>query len=202
MKAMEKNPHHNQSETTGERPAEEHIDGSRRRIATAGLAAVVLMTVANRPVMGAPAQGCTLSAWMSAGSGPAVVCSGRSWEFWKTNATAWPEPYKAGTCEENPGVGTCTKYNSDGTQFLRVFEHTPPGAKFGDSTTMMQVLFLKESKDPYHLGAEVVAALLNAAASDIPFGYTVGEIINLYENNRFNAEALAATLNTLNTRVA
>lgn len=201
MKAMEKNPHHNQSETTGERPAEEHIDGSRRRIATAGLAAVVLMTVANRPVMGAPAQGCTLSAWMSAGSGPAVVCSGRTWEFWKANATAWPTPYKAGTCK-NPGVGACTQYNPDGTLFLSVFNRKPPNARFTKDTTLMQVLLLDISKDPNRLGAEAVAALLNAADPNIPFGYTTGEIINLYQNNRLNAAALANTLNTLNTRVA
>ena len=198
---MEKNPHHDQSETVIEGPAAEHIDGSRRRIATAGLAAVVLMTVANRPVMGAPAQGCTLSAWMSAGSGPAAVCSGRTWEFWKANAKAWPAPYKAGTCK-NPGVGACTQYESDGTRFLSVFEQSPPGANFG-GLTIMQVLFLDTSNDPNRLGAEAVAALLNAADPNIPFGYTTGEIIQLYNNNvGLHPAPLANTLNTLNTRVA
>lgn len=66
---------------------------------------------------------------------------------------------------------------------------------------MLQVL----NDDPTgtKLGAQAVAALLNAADDNIPYGYTVSEVIALYKNNvTTNPTGLYNTFKLLNERMA
>lgn len=91
---------------------EQLLDGSRRRLAKASVAAVVLMTVANRSAMAGMGgsygsktynKNCTYSAWMSAGgSGPSgLSCYGKTCDDWKSSYSKWPSP-----CKESGGYGS------------------------------------------------------------------------------------------------
>jgi len=182
---------------------DEPIDKSRRRLATAGLGAAVLMTVANRPAMAGYKKGCTLSAWMSAGSGPTKpTCYGRSCSSWKTKYSSWPSPCYKGGYSGSGSWGGGWSYSSDNTSsFKSCFGSVYPPGQYLGSKSLLQVL----SDDPTgtKLGAQAVAALLNAADDNIPYGYTVSEVIALYKNNvTTNPTGLYNTFKLLNERVA
>ena len=179
------------------------VDKSRRRLATAGLGAAVLMTVANRPAMAGYKKGCTLSAWMSAGSGPTKpTCYGRSCSSWKTKYSSWPSPCYKGGYSGSGSWGGGWSYSSDNTSsFKSCFGSVYPPGQYLGSKSLLQVL----SDDPTgtKLGAQAVAALLNAADDNIPYGYTVSEVIALYKNNvTTNPTGLYNTFKLLNERVA
>ncbi|MEQ6340621.1 MAG: hypothetical protein M3A44_02980 [Gammaproteobacteria bacterium] len=189
MKKDQQNP---DSATPHKPEADENIDISRRRLAKAGVAVAVLMTVANRPVMGGQGQGCTLSAWMSAGSGPSKpTCGGFSTSYWtakydKKSTSSWPSPcYQggyAGTGWGTTGFGGSNYYSSDNTLiFKKCFGSNPQGYGSRESPSLLDVL----NKDPTGktLAAQACAALLNAADDKVPYGYTVDDVIKLYQAN-------------------
>src|SRR3569833_1800643 len=78
---------------------DEPVDKSRRRLATAGQKTAEQKTETKRPTKTGYKKGCTLSAWMSAGSGPTKpTCYGRSCGSWKTKYSSWPSPCFKGGC--------------------------------------------------------------------------------------------------------
>lgn len=198
MKKDQQNP---DSATPHKPEAEEGIDISRRRLAKASVAVAVLMTVANRPVMGGQGQGCTLSAWMSAGSGPAKpTCGGFSTSYWtdkydRNNRTSWPSPcYKDGYAGTGWGAGSGV-YSSDKTLiFKNCFGSNPPGNWGRQSPSLWDVL--KNDKTGKTLEAQACAALLNAADDKVPYGYTVNDVIKLYQANPAGLYEMFRTLNS------
>lgn len=207
MKKDQQNP---DSVTPHKPEADETIDISRRRLAQASAAVAVLMTVANRPVMGASAAGCTLSAWMSAGSGPAKpTCGGFSTSYWKNKHSNWPSPcYKGGYPGSGWGTGsTIWGYNGpDKTPFYKdVCGSSPPvtvlksnGQQIANPS-LWEVL--QQDANGGTLQGQFVAALLNAADDGVPYGYTVNDVINLYTTNASsNPDGLYKMFLTLNSR--
>jgi hypothetical protein len=151
----------------------------RQLLKGAAAAAPVMMTVASRPVLGAQ---CTPSAWVSGNLSDhgheRPSCGGRSPGYWKTRPKRWSGTgYYPGTCEDSSYKNnTCTDYKGDGTQFNAVFAM---GNTHYDGKTLMQVLWLDGTEDPYQLGAHIVAALLNAAT--IPdYGMDVVMVKDIY----------------------
>lgn len=154
-----------------------------------------MLSLKARPVLGG--GGCTVSGLLSGNlSGPAPSCEGCTPGYWKNHPGSWPAPYDPGTCGAGKGKGAgCNTPGgwSGGTRFADVFGagglahfslSPATGAAIGGDLsrlTLMQVLHLTGGEDPYKLGAHAVAALLNAAHGGVSFGYTPGEIIDLFD---------------------
>lgn len=174
----------------------------RRRLLKGALGtAPLVLSLKARPVLGS--GGCTVSGLLSGNlSGPAPSCEGCTPGYWKTHRGSWPAPYEPGTCGSGKGKGMgmgmgagCNAPGgwSGGTRFADVFgmaglAHFALSADTVDAIggdvsmlTLMQVLWLGGDEDPYRLGAHAVAALLNAAHGGVSFGYTPGEIIDLFD---------------------
>lgn len=212
MKKDQQNP---DSATPHKPETKEGIDVSRRRLAKASVAVAVLMTVTNRPVMGGQGQGCTLSAWMSAGSGPSKpTCGGFPTSYWtdkydKKSISSWPSPcYKggyAGTGWGATGTGWGTTgfggsnysnyYSSDNTLiFKKCFGSNPQGYGSRESPSLYDVL--NKDRAGTTLAAQACAALLNAADDKVPYGYTVDDVIKLYQDNPPGLYEMFSTLNS------
>ncbi|HHH36203.1 MAG TPA: hypothetical protein ENK48_05175 [Gammaproteobacteria bacterium] len=164
------------------------------------------MTVASRPVL---ARHCTVSGTLSGNlSNPddTHYCAGFTPDYWRDNATLWPPPYYPGDCQVVQGTGSCSGY-VNGTPFHASYVNGAGmrGAFGGDlygNRSMMDVLRLSASEDPTGLGAEAVAALLNAAHFGAEtFGYTTEQVIDMW-NARYNVdpEGLKEDFHLLNER--
>ena len=135
---------------------------SRRRFTKTGLGAgTVIATLVSKPVLGAQYY-CTVSGMQSGNTsmhGPAVTCQGCSPGYWKKSPGSWTTYTAYKTTDTFAGVFGTSTYNSQ--------------------TTLMEVL-----NDSGSLGCHIVAALLNASASDrgaMTYGYSAQEIINMYQ---------------------
>ena len=136
---------------------------SRRRFTKTGLGAgTVIATLVSKPVLGAQYY-CTVSGMQSGNTsmhGPAVTCQGCSPGYWKNSPGSWSRYTSYKTTDTFAGVFGTSSYPSQ--------------------TTLMDVL----KNDPGSLGCHIVAALLNASASDhgnMTYGYSAQEIINMYQ---------------------
>lgn len=202
------------------------IDARRRRLTGSALGAAAVFTLASRPVwanqctisgmasgnLSAPdkvtCEGCTpgywgrcqhLGAWAAAGYSPAdtfnsvfgvteyVDCSGVPY-------TLLDVLYLQG------GSYSCgLPLNPSGQDRNNGPAHpagAPAGCTHGNA-------FKNMGGDPVsvNLGFHAVPALLNAGHPGVEFGYTPGEIINLFKSNyKTNPEALKNTLAMLNER--
>jgi len=224
---MQPDDHKSEPLTSSTHPGDEDIDVSRRKFAkTGGLAAAVLMTVANRPVMAGGSTGggttgkndqrCTISAWMSAGSGGQVKmsCGGKSCSYWcgqynVNNYYCWPRPhFSKGGCD---GIGYPTQwpgwsYGADCTPtYYSVCGSNPPTTvkdshgKTITNPSLCQVL--NYDKQGSTLQSQFCAALLNAADATCNYGYSVTDVITLYQKNyKTNPTGLYNTFKTLNSR--
>ncbi|MEW6118679.1 MAG: hypothetical protein AB1593_01170 [Pseudomonadota bacterium] len=144
--------------------------------------------MSSRPVW---ANQCTISGMMSGNlskpQGPA--CEGCTPGYWKVDAhlDSW-----AAT-----GFKTTDKFNT-------VFGVTQYVKSNGDKYTLLEVMrLLNGSNDPIspNLGFHAVAALLNAAHPSVNYGYTSGEIINLFKTYYLTKPAeLKDSLDQLNNR--
>ena len=178
-------------------------DEGRRRFAKAGAAGLpVMLTLASRPVW---AHRCTISGMISGNdSSPGELpCEGCTPGYWGQHPEKWPGPYTAGGCKQGWNGNHCASndYDDTGTKFKQVFTGD---TRFGEDLTMMQVIHLGGNEDPYQLGAHAVAALLNAAKAmggDMNFGYTPGDIIDLYNaHHATSPEELKNSFQMLNER--
>lgn len=207
---------------------EKPVDASRRRLATAGLAAVVLMTVTNRSAMAGMGGGkyiknCTYSAMVSAGSGPVgASCYGKDCNYWKTKYSSWPSPcIKTDYGYASGWGGTYTRWSykseTDSTAtFKSCFGSYPSGYQpksyqsyrggWGEEDSdpgpsLLEVL--ENNTNPklnWALEQQCVAALLNAVDDTIPFGYTPKNIIDWYKSatTDFAKSDLLSILTALN----
>lgn len=188
------------------------IDQSRRKLTGAALGVSAIFTLASRPVW---ANQCTISGMASGNlSAPQVTCEGCTPGFWKQcqHLDAW----------------VATTFRPDDL-FNRVFgvdQYISPQTNL--PYTLLQVLGLNGNGnctpdaeqpncktdpngnaightgcDPIspNLGFHAVAALLSAAHPSVNYGYTSGEIIDLFKNNYMsNGAALKDSLAMLNER--
>lgn len=171
------------------------IDQSRRKLNGAALGVAAVFTLASRPVW---ANQCTISGMASGNlSRPGgTPCEGCTPGYWKQEQHfhAW-SGFKPVDIKDLAGhiVEKADTFNA----VFGVDEYK----KNGTAYTLLEVLHLKGHEDPIHseLGAHAVAALLNAASST-NYGYTSGEIITLFRNNKSKPEALKNALDDLNNR--
>lgn len=172
---------HNAAETPS---SDTPVDASRRKLAGSALGVAAVFTLSSRPVW---ANQCTISGMQSGNlskpQGPA--CEGCTPGFWKQ--TRWHSKW--------------TGYRPT-DQFNTVFG-VSIYTQNGQALTLQQVLDLTGGTDPVFpkLGAHAVAALLNAASTGVNYGYTAGEIIDLFRAHyTVNAEKLKDSLAMLNKR--
>lgn len=163
------------------------VDASRRKLTGAVLGAGAVFTLASRPVW---ANQCTISGMQSGNlSKPQETCDGCTPGYWKVppHYDSWVATGFSTTDTFNAVFGVTKYVRSDGT--------TP--------YTLLEVMLeLNGSGDPIstNLGFHAVAALLNAAHPNVNYGYTPGEIINLFRDNLGNGAALKDALVRLNER--
>ncbi|MDB5727242.1 MAG: hypothetical protein JWR25_830 [Noviherbaspirillum sp.] len=146
-------------------PAEELLQGRRRRIIQGGIAAPVLMTLVSRRALGGTGNlTCkTASGFMSANAslhGKPTTCTGRTPGYWKQTQhySAWTSPYQP--TSKTKGY-SATLFHSTATGF-----RSGPFGSMGDKT-LLQVLS-SGGGDVTALARHISAALLNSAASMTP----------------------------------
>jgi len=171
------------------------VDVSRRRFTKSGLAVSgVLLTLASRPSLGGGTGGgggftCkTPSGFTSANlsqHGTPKTCSGRTPGYWGTNTDTshpWPLPYKTGKCIDTKKTQDYRSWSITGATMFKDstlgFHCTGYGARYLNYS-MMQVILLGGSGDPYQLGAHCVAALLNARKGWTPV-LTEAQVRNMF----------------------
>ena len=179
---------HNQPDTPTETHATEPVDTRRRKLAGSALGVAAVFTLSSRPVW---ANQCTISGMQSGNlskpKGPA--CEGCTPGYWKQqqHLDSWPAT----------GFRTTDKFNTvfGVTQYVKT-NNTP--------YTLLEVMrLLNGSGDPIsnNLGFHAVAALLNAAHPNVNYGYTPGEIIDLFRKWYTTKPAdLKDSLDKLNNR--
>lgn len=173
-----------------EAPQNDAINPGRRKLAGAALGAGAVFTLASRPVW---ANQCTISGMASGNlSAPKVACNGCTPGYWKQ-----PQHFFAWSGFRPVDVSALEKADTFNAVF-GVFDYKKSD---GTAYTLLEVLHLNGNSDPIFpkLGAHAVAALLNAASS-INYGYTSGEIITLFTNNKRTPDVLKDALDDLNNR--
>jgi hypothetical protein len=175
----------NQEPQHKEKTMEEGVEKRRRFIKGAGIAAPVIMALANRPAFGAV---CTVSGFISVDPGNVSaqghvvsVCGGRSPGKYKNpynGSGSWPSGY-------NPG-GPTSAVNPEGYQKRPTPAGTLMKEGFGydgllKDMTMYDVLWVNGATDPNQLYAHLVAALFNALNGLYVNGLTETEIKDMYQ---------------------
>jgi len=163
------------------------VDQSRRRLTGAALGVSAVFTLASRPVW---ASQCSISGMASGNlSKPQEICGGCTPGYWKV-------PVHLGSWGPT-GFQTTDTFNE-------VFGVTQYVRNDGSAYTLLEVMReLNGNGDPIstNLGFHAVAALLNAAHPEVNFGYTSGELIELFQSNYLtNPEKLKNSLAMLNER--
>ncbi|CAH1082190.1 hypothetical protein [Candidatus Nitrotoga sp. 1052] len=166
------------------------VDESRRRLTKSGLAVSgVLLTIASRPSLGGDI--CKTPSGFLSGNlsfhGTPQSCSGRTPGYWGTHYD-WPSPYLVGSRTDSRHKQNSNSW-SGGTMFNNStlgFDCSGNGARY-ITYSMMQVILLGGSYDPYQLGAHCVAALLNARSGWTPVltEAQVRNIFNEYASNGY-----------------
>lgn len=163
---------------------------SRRRLAQAGLAAPLMVSLAARPVWGSQGY-CSWSGFMSANvsnidheCGPGDGCTPG---FWKNNWKAWGcvSPISPGKCTDFAGPN-CKEFDATATAgattFASVFGVSPLCLPFANAT-LMEVLQLTPDCQG-ELDWHAVAAFLNATCGLVHYGTNPETIIDLYREAR------------------
>lgn len=170
------------------------VDASRRRFSRSGLAVSgVLLTLASRAALGGGLVCNSPSGFISGNlsqHGEPKSCGGRTPGYWGTNTDnkhQWPLPYKTGTCTNTQKSQDHQSWSTTGATMFKDsslgFNCTGNGAKY-NNYSMMQVILLGGSADPYQLGAHCVSALLNARQ-----GWTLGVLTETQVRDMFNEYA-------------
>lgn len=170
------------------------VDQSRRRLTGAALGVSAVFTLASRPVW---ASQCTISGMASGNlSNPQEICGGGTPGYWKApvHLDSWGPT----------GFTPISKPGNPAETFNEVFSVTQYVRNNGRAYTLLEVMReLNGNGDPIstNLGFHAVAALLNAAHPAVNFGYTSGELIELFQSNYLtNPEKLKNSLAMLNER--
>lgn len=193
------------------------IDHSRRKLAGAALGASAVFTLASRPVW---ANQCSISGMMSGNlSAPKVTCEGCTPGYWKVcqHLDSWGPTGFSPTDTFNGVFGVTQYVDCKGVPYtlLDVMYLNGNGYFCGPGNSgnkdahpagpvncRQGTAFQNLGGDPIseNLGFHAVAALLNAAHPGINYGYTPGELIDLFRNNLHRPAKLKDSLDMLNNR--
>lgn len=183
------------------------VDSSRRKLAGAALGAGAVFTLSSRPVW---ASNCTISGMMSGNlSKPQEKCDGCTPGYWKQcqHLDSWVATGFKPWDSFNTVFGVTHYKDSKGKPYtLLDVMGGVSGSLSRDKTCPALPGDYKNrpmDKDPLspNLGFHAVAALLNAAHPNVNFGYTAGEIIDLFRSNYLTKPgALKDSLAMLNER--
>lgn len=191
--------------------ASQPADPARRKLAGAALGAGAVFTLSSRPVW---ASRCTISGMMSGNlSKPQERCDGCTPGYWMQcqHLDSWvPTGFKPDD-KFNTVFGVTQYINPHNNQpytLLEVFGLNGNGGGGGTNTANCKTkpngrAVSNMGSDPIspNLGFHAVAALLNAAHPNVNFGYTAGEVINLFQKNYLgNPGGLKDSLAMLNER--
>ena len=206
-------------DTPPEASQNDAIDQSRRKLTGAALGVSAVFTLASRPVW---ANQCTISG-MQSGNLSAhnkVACEGCTPGYWQVCQHFHNWGYRT-TDTFNSVFGVTQYVDCSGTPYtlLDVLylnggsytcsnsdpkknnQHANPGGAPASCTN--GTCFKPLGGDPIseNLGFHAVAALLSAAHAGVNYGYTAGEIIEMFKSHYMtNPEALKNTLAMLNER--
>lgn len=161
------------------------VDNARRKLAGTALGVAAVFTLSSRPVWATGGQQCTISGMMSGNlSAPkGSSCEGCRPDYWKGKKDKWE--YRCGVKHTD--------------KFKDVFRCNDLYKKNGRSCTLYEVLNREGNSD--EMGSQAVAAYLNAAEPSVNFGYSAGEISELFRQNYLgNGAKLASSLTMLNNR--
>lgn len=187
------------------------IDQSRRKLNGAALGVAAVFTLASRPVW---ANQCSISGMASGNlSAPEVRCEGCTPGYWMQcqHLDSWaPTGFKPDDIFNT--VFGVTQYinpkNNKAYTLLQVMglngngNCSPDPSQPNCSAKPNGNAIGHIGCDPIspNLGFHAVAALLNAAHPNLNYGYTSGEVINLFKNNLHRAGELKDSLAMLNER--
>lgn len=208
-------------DTTPATPPAEPSNPSRRRLAGAALGAGAVFTLSSRPVW---ANQCSISGMMSGNlSKPKVVCGGCTPGYWREcqHFHSWSAAGFSVTDTFNSVFGVSQYVDCKGTPYTlldvmylnggtylcshnnakKINKDANPAGPAGTCTSGTAFESLGGDPVSTNLGFHAVAALLNAAHPDVNYGYTVGEIVTLFQNNYLsNPAGLKDSLEMLNER--
>ena len=182
-------------------------DPARRKLAGAALGAGAVFTLSSRPVW---ASRCTISGMMSGNlSKPQEKCDGCTPGYWKQcqHLDSWVATGFKPQDKFNTVFGVTHYKDAKGRPYtLLDVMAGPTGSMDKDGKCALLPKGYQANpmdSDPLspQLGFHAVAALLNAAHPNVNFGYTSGEIIDLFRANYLSKPgALKDSLAMLNER--
>jgi len=162
----------NKNKTTEETAVEKR----RRFIKGAGIAAPVIMALANRPAFGAV---CTVSGFISVDPGNVSaqghvvsVCGGKLPSYWINNQDIWPSGYYP-----VPVIHTPPTPDTPATLMGGAFNFSGGLA----ASTLLSVLQGTGGTDTDSVYMYLTSALLNAASPSFGYSLTVAEIQDMYK---------------------
>ncbi len=193
------------------------VNASRRRLTGGALGVAAVFTLASRPVW---ANQCSISGMMSGNlSKPKEpACAGCTPGYWKVcnHLDSWLATGFKPTDTFNSVFGVTQYVDCQGTPYTLLdvmylsggtYSCGPGGNKNANpagapSSCTNGNAFGRLGGDPIseNLGFHAVAALLNSAHPNVNYGYTSGELINLFKNNLATPQALKDSLAMLNER--
>jgi hypothetical protein len=159
----------------------EPLNHARRRLSKVALAAPVIASLAARPALA-----CSVSGFMSGNTSPGREdprCEGYGCTpgFWKNNPEAW-RVYSPGHCSShNPGNGKCQAWTSGGTTLKDILTCSNPFTQVDLSDYLLDIMVKAidgggRITTQYADVCHYIAAILNAAASEVSYGSSVAEI--------------------------
>lgn len=182
------------------------VDSSRRKLTGAALGAGAVFTLSSRPVW---ANRCTISGMMSGNlSKPKEKCDGCTPGYWKQcqHLDSWKATGFEPSDLFNTVFGVTQYKDASGNAYtLLDVMGGPTGHMDKNGCAWLPEKYKANpmDRDPIspNLGFHAVAALLNAAHPNVNFGYTAGDIINLFQQNYLSKPAaLKDSLEMLNER--
>lgn len=157
------------------------VDHTRRRLNKVALATPVIASLAARPALA-----CSVSGFMSGNTSPGREdprCDGYGCTpgFWKNNPEVW-RVYSAGQCSsQNPGNGKCQAWTSGGATLADILTCSNPFTQVEPSDYLLDIMLKAvggggQITSQYADVCHYIAAILNAAASEVSYGSSVADI--------------------------
>lgn len=164
--------------------AAQPVNHARRRLNKVALATPVIASLAARPALA-----CSVSGFMSGNTSPGRKdprCDGYGCTpgFWKNNPEAW-RVYSPGQCSQFSGGNRCQAWTSAGGATLaNILPATcsNPFSQVGPGEYLLDILLKAIGGNGNNISTEYadvchyIAAILNAAASEVSYGSSVAEI--------------------------
>lgn len=160
----------------------EPLNHARRRLSKVALATPVIASLAARPALA-----CSVSGFMSGNTSPGREdprCEGYGCTpgFWKNNPEAW-RVYSPGNCSQWNGGGKCQAWTSaSGTRLSDILTCGNPFIRVNPSEYLLDIMLKAIGGNGNNISTEYadvchyIAAILNAAASEVSYGSSVAEI--------------------------